>query len=252
MAKFYQIFWSIVLMIFLQMGSAFAQGTIYTDDEIHISYEREVYGGVFFHTQGWGLNFVKNFFKTVDKRVNYEIQFNFTHNPKQKKVFNPYYPDAKGFYYGKLNTFFVFRGLYGQRKVIGHKIRSKGVEIGYNWSIGPSFGFLKPIYLEVINFRENALEVVKYDPDLHSIDNIYGRAGGINGFDEIQFRPGLYLKFGMYVEYSKKQIGVSGIEAGVALDSYFQEIDIMANIKNQQFFPLLYINIFLGTKFNTY
>lgn len=233
-------------------GDVKAQGTIFTDDEIHINYEREVWGGVFFHTQGWGLNFQKNFFKTVDKRINYEIQINWTHNLKQKKVYNPQYRDARGYYYGKMNSFFVLRGLYGQRKIIGHKIRSKGVELGYAWSIGLSLGFLKPVYLEIIDFDLQVLKVEKYDPDVHNEQTIYGRAGGIRGFDEIKIKPGAYFKFGVYVEYSKKNIGISGIEAGVALDAYFERIQIMADVKNQQFFPLLYINIFLGTKFNKY
>ena len=56
----------------------------------------------------------------------------------------------------------------------------------------------------------------------------------------------------MFIEYSKKRIGISGIEAGFALDSYLAPVEIMANIDNQQFFPLLYINIFLGKKFNKY
>lgn len=252
MVYIHRILFIVVVISFLSLSEGFSQGTIYTDGETHISYEREAFGGIFFHTQGWGMNYVQNFFKTVDKRVNFEIQLNFTHSKKQKKTYNPYYRDARGYYYGKLNSFFVLRGLYGQRKIIGHKIRSKGVEIGYTWSIGPSLGFLKPVYLEVINFDENALEVAKYDPEEHDIGNIYGKAGGINGFDEIKFRPGVFLKFGLYVEYSKKNIGVSGFEAGISLDSYFQEIEIMANIKNQQFFPLLYISIFFGKKYNKY
>ena len=236
----------------MNINALYSQGTIYTDDETHISYQREMFGGFIAHTQGWGLNFVSNYFKTVDKRVNYEIQINWMRNPKQKKIYNPYYRDAKGFFYGKLNSFFVVRALYGQRNVIGHKIRSKGVELGYTWGIGPSFGFLKPEYLEVINFDQNILEVVRYDPEKHDLGNIYGRASGLNGFDEIKFRPGLFLKLGLYVEYSSKKTGISGIEAGFALDAYLQEIQIMAFIKNQQFFPLFYINIFIGSKFNKY
>jgi len=252
MRKIFQIVIILFALVFLQAETAMAQESIYLDDEVHISYNREVYGGFFAHTQGWGLNYVHNFFKTVDKRSNFEIQFNFTHNPKQKKIYNPFFRDAKGYYYGKLNTFFVFRGLYGQRKIIGHKIRSKGVELGYTWGIGPSFGFLKPVYLEVINFDENVLEVVKYDPDKHDLGNIYGRSGGLKGFDDLQFKPGLYLKFGLFIEYSSKRIGISGIEAGVALDAYLEPVLIMAEIENQQFFPLLYINLFMGTKFNKY
>lgn len=252
MKKNLQIALSFVLFLCLQFGQAFAQESIYTDDEVHINYNRELYGGFFAHTQGWGLNFVHNYFKTVDKRVNYEIQLNFTHHSKQKKIYNPFFRDAKGYYYGKINSFFVFRGLYGQRKIIGRKLRSKGVEIGYSWSLGPSFGFLKPVYLEVINFDQNVLEVVRYDPDKHDLGNIYGRAGGMNGFGELQFRPGLYLKLGVFIEYSSKRTGISGIEAGMALDAYLEPIEMMADIENQQFYPLLYISIFLGTKFNKY
>jgi len=252
MRKNLKIILPTIVFACLLVGQASGQGSIYTDDEVHINYNREVFGGFLAHTQGWGLNFVHNYFKTVDKRVNFEIQFAFIHNPKQKKIYNPFFRDAKGYYYGKLNTFFVFRGLYGQRKIIGRKLRSKGVELGYTWGIGPSFGFLKPVYLEVINFDENVLEVVKYDPTKHDLGNIYGRSGGVKGFDELKFRPGLYLKLGMFIEYSSKRIGISGIEAGVALDSYLEPILIMATIENQQFFPLLYINIFLGTKFNKY
>ena len=242
------------MILGFQFNDAVAQssGTIYTDDEIHISYNRELYGGVIFHSQGWGLNFVNNYFKTVDKRVNFEIQLSFVHHPKQKKVYNPYFRDAKGYYYGKMNSFFVIRALYGQRKIIGHKIRSKGVELGYAWSIGPSFGFLKPVYLEVINFDQQTLETEKYDPDKHDLNNIYGRSGGIRGFDEIKFRPGAFFKLGLFVEYSKKKIGITGLEAGVAVDAYFEKIEIMAEIDNQQFFPLLYINLYFGQKFNNY
>ena len=239
------------MFLTISVTSLYSQGTIYNDDETHISYEREVFGGFFANTQGWGLNFVSNYFKTVDKRVNYEIQISWMHNPKQKKVYNPYNRDAKGYYYGKLNSFFVARALYGQRKIIGHKIRSKGVELGYTWGIGPSFGFLKPEYLEVI-VDQTFLVVEKYNPEEHDIGNIYGKASGFNGYSEIKFRPGLYLKVGVYVEYSSKKIGISGIEAGFALDAYLQEIEIMAYIKNQQFFPLFYFNIFLGSKFNKY
>ncbi len=254
MVQLQRIIFCLVLIVFFQTGSVYSQssGTIYTDDEVHIIYNREIYGGVIFHTQGWGLNYVNNYFKSINKRVNFELQLTFIHHPKQKKIYNPYFRDAKGYYYGKLNSFFVLRALYGQRTIIGHKIRSKGVEIGYTWGIGPSFGFLKPVYLEVINFDQNTLEVVKFDPEEHTINNIYGRAGGLNGFDELKFRPGVYFKFGMFVEYSKKRIGISGMEAGIAVDAYFQSIEIMADIDNQQFFPLLYINIFFGQKFNKY
>ncbi len=242
----------LMLAVFMLQGRTVAQETIFNDGETHITYNREVLGGLLINTFGWGLNFQKNFFKTNDKRVNFEIQMNFVKHPKQKKSFNPYYRDGKGYHYGKLNSFFVLRGMYGTRNIVAHKIRSKGVEFGYTWGIGPSLGFLKPVYLEIINRDQNRLEIEKYDPERHNEDNIYGRAGGLRGFDEVQFKPGVFAKFGLFVEYSNKKTGISGIEAGIALDAYLEKIEIMAQIDNYQFFPILYANIFFGSKFNKY
>lgn len=222
--------------------------TIFEDDRLN--YNREIHGGILFHNYGWGLNFSKYFHQTVDKQRYFEIQFSFVHHPKQQKVISYFSQDARGYYFGKLNTFFVFRGLYGKKHIIGHKLRSNGVELAVKWGVGPSLGFLKPVYLEVF-YDDLAFPVAeRYDPNKHNQNNIYGRAGGLKGFNEIMFRPGVFAKLGLQVELSTKKEGVFGIEAGLALDAYFQPVEIMAYIDNMQIFPVLYIDIFFGKKFN--
>ena len=243
----YRLFF--ITLFLINSSGVFSQdNTIFDDDRLN--YDREIAGGFFLHNYGWGLNFMKYFKQTVNKQRYFEIQFSFIHHPKQRKVFNGFIQDSKGYYYGKLNTFFVFRGLYGKKHIIAHKIRSSGVELSYNWGIGPSFGFLKPVYLEIVDFEFGFLRVEKYDPEKHNIGNIYGRASGFRGMDELQFRPGIYLKFGLQIEYSTKKKGVTGVEAGIALDAYFQPIELMADIDNMQFFPMIYLNFFFGTKYD--
>ena len=241
----------LIVLLLLWAGGILAQdNSIFEDDRLN--YNRETHGGFFLHNYGWGIEFAKYFHETVDKQKYFEIQFSFIHHPKQIKTFSNISPDSKGYYFGKLNTFFVLRGIYGKKHIIAHKIRSSGVELSFKWGVGPTFGFLKPVYLEIAVPADLGafLVVEKYDPDKHGRYNIFGRAGGLRGFNEIMFRPGVFLKFGLQIEYSGKKKGVSGIEAGIAIDSYFQQIELMAEIDNIQFFPMIYLKFFFGSKYN--
>jgi hypothetical protein len=240
----------VFLLLFAWAGSSLAQdNTIFEDDRLN--YNRELHFGFFLHNFGWGIELSKYFKQTVDKQRYFEIQFTFIHHPKRQKTFSYFIQDSRGYYYGKLNSFFVFRGLYGKKHTIAHKIRSSGVELAYKWGVGPSLGFLKPVYLEIFNPENGGfLEIERYNPEKHDLHNIFGRAGGLRGFDQIQFRPGIYAKFGLQIEYSGKKQGVTGIEAGIALDSYFQRIALMADIENIQFFPMIYLNFFFGKKYD--
>jgi hypothetical protein len=239
----------VILLLIGGLNVSAQDNSIFEDDRLN--YNRELHGGIFLHNFGWGLDLSQYFTQTVDKQRYFEIQFTFIHHPKQQKTFSYFIQDSRGYFYGKLNTFFVFRGLYGKKHIIAHKIRSSGVELAYKWGVGPSLGFLKPVYLEIFNPEFGGfLSIEKYDPEKHDLFNIFGRAGGLRGFDQIQFRPGFYAKFGLQIEYSGKKQGVTGIEAGIALDSYFQRIALMADIDNLQFFPMIYLNFFFGKKYN--
>ena len=244
--KKYRLFFYLLLLLIVKQSDA--QNTIFDDDRLN--YNRAASGGVMIHNLGWGLDFEKYYHKTVDKKRYFEIQLDFIHHPKQKKVYNPFFRDAKGYFFGKLNSFFVLRFVYGNQRIIAYKIRSSGVELSYKWGIGASIGFLKPVYLDIINFENNIIIIQKYNPEIHNELNIFGRAGGLRGFDEIKIRPGVYAKFGLMIEYSPKKRGFTGLEVGFALDSYFQTIEIMANTSNLQFFPLLYLNIYVGSKYD--
>ena len=186
----------------------------------------------------------------------------FVKHEKETKTWNPVNdPNARPYYYGKLNNFYVLRAQIGRKKILTEKLRHSGVQISYNWSVGPSFGFTKPVYLEIVYMNEPNnqpyLEVEKFDPDLHYIDNIYGRASSLRGFDELKFQPGAFGKFSFTFEYSNERERLKGIEAGMAADAFSRRIPIMAiydegsqNPKNHQLFLSLYLNFFIGTKYD--
>jgi hypothetical protein len=246
------------IVIFILVGiSSLAIGqeqkeTIF--DEATIVYKKAVFGGVIAHTQGWGahLSFGKN--KTAFKsRI---IQFDVVNmrHPKEIRTVNAFFEDGRSFVFGKVNSFFILRPTIGQRYIKFDRIRPSGVGVGYSWRVGPSIGFTKPVYLEIISPDNSPLFSViveRYDPIKHEIQDIYGRAGGLRGFGEMQIQPGLHGAFAFNFEYDAKREGLKGIEVGATMDFFpGGPVEIMAFADNQQLFFNFYINLQFGSKFN--
>jgi len=225
-------------------------------------YKKMRQGGININTNGYGINTKFGRYTDASHLWIFGADVMFVKHEKETKTWNPVNdPNARPYFYGKLNNFYVVRAQLGRKKIVTEKLRHSGVQISYNWMIGPSFGFTKPVYLEIIYTDEPNnqpyLEVEKFDPDIHYIDNIYGRASSLRGFDELKFQPGAFGKFSFTFEYSNERERLKGIETGVAADVFSRRIPIMAiyddastNPKNHQLFLSLYLNFFIGTKYD--
>ncbi len=225
-------------------------------DESVIIYDRSVYGGGILHTNGWGLHVTYTKNKGAFKSRMYQLDIVGMKHPKEVRSFNPYYDDSRSYIYGKLNNFFVIRPTIGKKYLKFDKIRKSGVAVGYNWRLGPSLGFSKPVYLEIgipgegqFNYVDVIVE--KYDPDQHNVENIFGRASGLRGFDELRIHPGIHGAFALNFEYDPERSGIKGIEVGATLDYYpIEEIEIMAFADNKAIFFNFYLALQFGSKFN--
>lgn len=249
---------SFLISLFVSVGvlvsSAQAQETIY--EETMVVYKHQWYGGLNLHTAGWGLNFslLKN--KTAFKARVLKLEIVGLNSHKQVKSFNPFYEDARGYFYGKQFSFYVIRPTWGFKKVLHDKIRKNGVEVGYSWSVGPSLGLAKPVYLEILRdgptSTSRTINVERYDVNKHFHEDIYGRASGMLGWGEVEFYPGLHGRFGLIFEFASQKTAVTALEAGVAIDGYGKKIPIMAleDSENRQVFLNLYLNLMLGKKYN--
>jgi hypothetical protein len=218
--------------------------------------------GLNINTNGYGINSTFGRYSDATHVWLFGGDLMFVKHEKETKTWNPINdPNARPYYYGKLNNFYTLRAHLGRKKILTEKLRRSGVQISYNWLAGPTFGFTKPVYLEIIYTDEPNqqpyLEVEKFNPDLHYIDNIYGRASSLRGFDELKFHPGAFGKFSFTFEYSNERERLKGIEAGAAADFFARRIPIMAiyddeskNPKNHQLFLTLYLNFFIGTKYD--
>lgn len=235
------------------LATARAQQTIY--DETRVLYRKELYGGGMIHGDGWGLNFFHGKHRTAKDRRLLGLEITGMKHPKEIKSFNPFYEDSRGYFYGKQNTMLILRPTYGRKRQIADKIRRSGVEVNYVWGIGPSLAFVKPVYLQIgkpDNFPYDIIVTERYDPTVHDIQNIYGRASWFNGFGEMRIYPGGFGRFGFNFEHSGQASGIKAIEVGVSMDAYPVVIPIMAELEgvvNKQFFFQFYLSVMFGKKY---
>ena len=241
-------------LLFLPLGQTLlAQQGIY--DESRVPFRREIYGGVVIHGDGWGINFHYAKHRNAIDRILYSMEIVGMKHPKEVKSFNPYYEDSRGYFYGKSNALLIVRPTFGKKHQITDKIRRTGVELNYVWGVGPSLGLAKPVYLEigkpdVIPYEFFVIE--RYDPAVHNVQNIYGRASWFNGFGEMKLYPGAFARAGLNFEYSSQTTGIKSIEVGMSMDVYPKPVPIMAELEgvvNKQFYFEFYLSVMFGKKY---
>lgn len=230
-----------------------AQNELY--DEPLVVYSRQMYGGLQLHSNGLGGFFKFGTYRNAKKIMIFGVDALYMKHPKEVKSFNPVYDESRSYVYGKTNNFYILRPSFGYKKVLTTKLRRSGVQVGYSLLFGPSLGITKPVYLEIgyPSIPYQYLAVERYDPSQHFFDDIYGRASGLNGLDELRLHPGGFLKFAFHFEYANEKDRLKGLETGVALDGYFNRVPIMAEelgAENNRFFLTFFLNFFFGKKYN--
>lgn len=219
-------------------------------------YKKQYLGGGYLHSNGWGFNFAYGKNKTALLKKMFTVGFVNMKHPKEFKSFNPYYEDAKGYFFGKLNAFYILRPTYGQKEILFEKIRNSGVQISYEWGVGPALGFTKPIYLQIgfsgpgSNGYDRIVEK-RYDPDKHRVDDIFGSAPWTRGLGELGFHPGLTGKLGVNFEYASDAQTITALETGIKFDAFRKKVPIMAIDKegNEVSNDRLFLNLYLAFKF---
>ncbi len=249
-----RIFIPVIILISGLSGfsQVYAQKDLLHDSVI---YSKEYSGGITIHNLGFGLQYQKSNNITVFKKRFFEFEFVSMKSLKQIKIINPYFFYSKSYVYGKLNNVYFLRGGYGFQHLLNRKPYWGGIEVRYFYSGGASIGIAKPVYLYILNFLSNnyyEYEIVteKYNPDEHFYENIYGRAPFTEGFGEIKFYPGIYLKTGMNFEFGIFKSKKTSIEAGSIVEFLPIGVPIMAFSDPKNFFLTIYLNFSIGKRYN--
>lgn len=231
----------------------FAQSDMVFDSTKNILLLKERSLGAIFHTQGWGITYSRGYHKTAFRKRVLVIEMVEMKSPKQIRIINPYFTNAKSFVYGKLNSVFIFRGTYGYHKQLNRKPYWGGVEVRFLYMAGFSLGVAKPVYLHILNHTSAdyyTTTVEKYNPIDHSIDDIFGRASFTQGFNEISLYPGLHFKAGLDFDYASYSTKVKSLEVGAMLDLFPRPIPIMAFNEPNYYFFTFYLSFSFGKRFN--
>lgn len=253
--------WTLYLIAVLTALNGFTQETLL--DEGRTLYSKEIAGGVTLHGDGWGLHFVRGKYKNATVRSILHLEIVGMKHPKEVKSYNPFYEDSRGYFYGKQNSVLFFRPSFGKKVQLADKVRKSGVEVNLQWTVGPTVALIKPVYLQIGYFTNEQgdlepgfpYEVVvdeKYDPEVHFVDNIFGRSSWFQGLNEIAITPGAHGRVGLNFEYDSENAGLRALEAGLTMDVFSEAIPIMAEgigDTNKQLFFGFYIAVQLGKKY---
>ena len=225
-----------------------------------ISYQKEFSLGGKVSTSGWGIfgDFTKNINADKSRTLYFEIQF--FKNQKETKKINEFtlssfgYDSPKPFIYGKQNSFFAAKAGYGNKILIGEKAEKSGFEIKFDYTVGPSLGFLKPYYLNVfyVDNDQVYLRTEKYSEENAGVfldaTSIYGSAGFSKGFNEISLIPGAFGRAGLKFDWATYDDFVKSMEAGIGADLYIKRVPMMILENNKPYFVYLYLSLQLGKK----
>jgi hypothetical protein len=217
-----------------------------------VIYRKEMQGGAHIHSNGIGAFFRSGRHLTGRTMRFLEAEITNIKHPKSFRPFNPFEESGRRYVYGKTHSFFVTRGGIGLNNVIHGKDRRRGVEVRYHYFAGPSIGFAKPVYLEILiiepNTQQRRTVTEKYDPERHTLDNIYGKAPFTRGVGETVINPGAYGKFGVSFEYSGYDDYVKAIETGFFIDAFSRPVHMMAFSPPNRLFVNFYISFVIGKR----
>ncbi len=250
--KAQKLFFSgLISLVFLScsLGAQNILTQLQTDKDQNVVYSGQALGGAFLHSNGWGLFFEKAKILSIYKLWFWEVQTANMSSPRQVKIQNSAYPDAKSYYFGKLNSMQVFRFGTGMNKRLFRKNNLRCVEVDAVYSAGASIAAVKPVWLEIIPANSEQIPYsAQYDPTVDNPSNIYGGASFFDGLNQLRLYPGGYAKLGLNFDYANKYNTLKEIETGIIVDVYPAVIPIMAYVKNNQVFVNLYISFGFGKR----
>lgn len=198
-------------------------------------------------SNGWGLGYrYGNRINYFEKKI-YEIDFSIIHHAKEIKSSSSFLTSSS-FVFGKENSVFDLRLGLGKQKEIFGKGNKGSVAVKYFYSLGPAVAILKPIYYEIYSLNDTmyTIKEEKFNPDIHTSGDIKGKASFFTGFNEIKFIPGAYLKAGFNFEFSQSETRIHALEAGIIIQAYLKDLEIMAVDDNQQLFFTLFVSYRFG------
>ncbi len=241
------------LIIALLSFSTFSQEGE-NEDYTEILYKNSIRGGAMLHAKGWGLTGQYGQHQTAKRSFlyNFDLLLSMKH-PKETKIVNPLYDQAKPYVYGKKNALIGIKPGIGHKFILADKNESLGVRVSFNYSFGPTIGLIKPVFLEIIQKDSDngrlVTEFERYQPDKH-VDQarIKGGAPFLMGLDKSTINWGIHIKPNFTFDWGQDAKNYKTLETGLMVDYFPRKVPNFAFIENKNFFINLYVSFSFGTR----
>lgn len=236
-----------IFILFAELG-LWAQGEL--DQQNKVFYRNEESLAILLNSNGFGITGRYAIRLNAADKTIYDLDFVILKNPKEVKQPSQVNPNASSFIFGKQSIAFNLRPGIGKQKEIFRKFDAGGISVRKYYTFGPSLAILKPIYYNVDYYNSSTSLYEERTEKFNSINStqggIKGRASFFKGFDELQFYPGAYVKAGLSFEYSKQDLVIHSIDAGLIVEGFIKKLPILASEENNQFFLTLFVSYRLG------
>ena len=235
------------LLLFLHIWT-FLPAQDIPEDMPKIFYRNEKAAGIYLNSNGYGLSYRYGSRINYYEKNIYEVDFSIIKHAKEIKSTSSFLT-SESFIFGKLNHVFDLRLGYGKQHEIFPKKDPGSVAIRYFYTFGPSIALQKPIYYKILYPAYDSLYIEqeeKFNPDIHTSENISGKASFFTGIEEIGIIPGAFIKTGFNFEFSQKENVIHAIETGIMFQAYLRNLELMASQDNQQFFLVLFLSYRFG------
>lgn len=183
---------------------------------------------IFAHTNGFGGGFRHGRTPDLYNKHFWEAAFMSNRHFKSVRSINPFYADVRPVRYGQLCHLFFLQAGYGYQRSLHLKPYWGGVQVNFFLSAGPLLAIAIPNYVEVLDYTTGFSEIVRYNPDIHNLNNIIGGTRLFTGVRETFFRPGFYGRTGLNFDFAKSDFQMRALEIGFQVQMVFPYIQQMA------------------------
>ena len=230
----------IVALMLLMSSGLFAQ-TRPTEN-----YSSEIIYGVNKNTNGGligGLIFRYNRIKSEKLTESFGLELSNVKHPKEVRYTTFI---GNSYIWGKQNYLYSIRPHYGAEYLLFRKAQKQGVQVSVLGAVGPTLALVAPYYIDFATGPTTSIRV-PFDPELHANqNNILGNRGLLQGIGESQLKIGAHAKAGVNFEFGTFRSSITGIEIGLMVEGFRDEIIIIPTADNRNFFTSAYMSLYFG------
>ncbi len=220
------------------------------EEEGNLSFRKQTAFGLQLRTNGYGAFVELGRRKSQRLTTTYSLEITEIKERKEEKLQSTGDLFGSSFIYGKINNFYGVKLGYGQQNILGQKGNKNGVAVIAFLQGGVAAGLLKPYYLHIQDSAGRERTINYYQDSVSFINPsiIYGAGGIGKGWNELKFKPGVYLKGGLRFDFGRYNEKVQAIEIGMGIEYFFSGAPILDYNKARNLFFQGHVAFVFGTR----